>query len=471
MNKTKIIATIGPATADKEIIKELILNGMDVARLNLSHADYKFCTDIITKINELNEELGTHVAIMMDTVGPCVRIGRFTGGSAYFKKGDKIRIYMEEVLGDCTKFSVNYPGLINDVKYNTIIKLDDGRIELEVIDKGEDYILCEIKVEGFIEDGKGLNAPGTCLKMPFLSKKDKEDIIFASKMGIDFLALSFISHRDDILEVNDLLIDLGNDHTNIIAKIENEAAIEDIDDIIKVSDGVMVARGDLGVEIPMERVPGIQKAIISKCHNMGKISIVATEMLASMESANRPTRAEVSDVANAVLDGTDAVMLSDETTIGKHPTEALNIMERIIASAEVDYNYLEILDKAMRTEKQDITGCIAYSVAECASRLKCKAIVVPTVSGYTARKMSRFRPTCPIIAVSPNINTVKSLALHYGVYPLLIDELNSFDKIINKSKEVALSLLDVEKGNKIIITGGYPFKEVKHTNFMKIEEL
>jgi pyruvate kinase len=471
MNKTKIIATIGPASADKEVLKELIINGMDVARLNLSHADYKFCTDIITKINELNEELGTNVAVMLDTLGPCIRTGHFAGGSAYLKKGDKIRIYMDEVLGDCTKFSVSYPGLINDVKYHTIIKLDDGRIDLEVIDKGEGYLLCEVKSEGIIENCKGVNVPGTQLKMPFLSKKDKEDIMFANKMGVDFIALSFVSHSEDILEVNDMLINLGNDHINIIAKIENESAIDDIDEIIKISDGIMIARGDLGVEIPMERVPGIQKAIINKCHNMGKISIVATEMLSSMETCTRPTRAEVSDVANAVLDGTDAVMLSDETTIGKYPTDTLRMMERIIATAEADYNYLEIFDKAMRTEKQDITGCIAYSVAECANRLKCKAIVVPTMSGYTARKMSRFRPFCPIIAVSPDINTVKSLALHYGVYPILTDELNSFDNIINKSKETATKLLDIEKGDKIIITGGYPFKEVKHTNFMKIEEL
>lgn len=307
--------------------------------------------------------------------------------------------------------------------------------------------------------------------MPFLSNKDRNDILYANQMKVDYLALSFVSSAEDVLNVNDILIDLNNDHIGIIAKIENERAVEEIDEIIKVSEGIMIARGDLGVEVPMERVPGIQKSIISKCHNMGKVSIVATELLATMETNTRPTRAEVSDVANAVLDGADAVMLSGETTVGKFPLETLSIMEKIIESAEEDINYFEMLDKAMRTEKQDITGMIAYSVAECADRLKCKAIIAPTISGYTARKMSRFRPSCPIIAVSPDINTVKSLNLHFGVTPVLIEDLSSFDKIIKKSKEITKSLMDTAEGDKIIVTGGYPFKEVKHTNFMKIEEL
>lgn len=471
MNKTKIIATIGPASSDEETLRSLIANGMDVIRLNLTHASYDFCTNVIDKIHKLNEELKTNVSIMLDTEGPNVRVGKFVGGKAFLAKGDYIRIYMEELVGDSTKFSVNHKGLLNDVKYNSILKLDDGMIELQVVEKGTNYLLCEVLKEGVLEDNKGLNAPGTKLSMPFLSSKDKNDILYANQMKVDFLALSFVSSAEDVLSVNDILIDLNNDHIGIIAKIENERAVEEIDDIIKVSDGIMIARGDLGVEVPMERVPGIQKSIISKCHNMGKVSIVATELLATMEKNTRPTRAEVSDVANAVLDGADAVMLSGETTVGKFPIETLSIMEKIIESAEEDINYLELLDKAMRTEKQDITGMIAYSVAECADRLKCKAIIAPTISGYTARKMSRFRPSCPIIAVSPDMNTVKSLNLHFGVTPVLIEDLSSFDKIIKRSKEITKTLMDTVEGDKIIVTGGYPFKEVKHTNFMKIEEL
>ncbi len=471
MNKTKIIATIGPASSDEATLKSLITDGMDVVRLNLTHASYDFCTNVIDKIHKLNDELKTNVSIMLDTEGPNVRVGKFVGGKALLTKGSYIRIYMEELVGDSTKFSVNYKGLLNDVKYNTILKLDDGMIELQVVEKGTNYLLCEVLKEGVLEDNKGLNAPGVKLSMPFLSNKDRNDILYANQMKVDYLALSFVSSAEDVLNVNDILIDLNNDHIGIIAKIENERAVEEIDEIIKVSEGIMIARGDLGVEVPMERVPGIQKSIISKCHNMGKVSIVATELLATMETNTRPTRAEVSDVANAVLDGADAVMLSGETTVGKFPLETLSIMEKIIESAEEDINYFEMLDKAMRTEKQDITGMIAYSVAECADRLKCKAIIAPTISGYTARKMSRFRPSCPIIAVSPDINTVKSLNLHFGVTPVLIEDLSSFDKIIKKSKEITKSLMDTAEGDKIIVTGGYPFKEVKHTNFMKIEEL
>ena len=471
MNKTKIIATIGPSSNSKENLRKLMQKGMDVVRINLSHASYSQCIDIVEKINELNVELKTNVAIMFDTKGPDVRVGRFCGGEACLNEGAKIRIYMDEIVGDSTKFSVSYPNLINDVKYDTIIKLDSGLIELKVLDKGRDYLLCEVLSGGIIRDNRSLNVPNIHLNRAFLNKKDIEDIKFAHKMGGDFLALSFVETAENILEVNDLLIELEDDHMSIIAKIENETAVDEIDGILSVCDGVMIARGDLGVEIPMERIPGIQKMIVNKCLMAGKISIVATELMSSMECQIRPTRAEVSDVANAVLDGADAVMLSGETTIGKYPIEALSTMEKIIASAELDIDYMDLLDRAVRTEKQDITGILAYNVAESANRLKCKAIITPTVSGYTARKISRFRPSCPIIAASPNISTVKSLALCFGVTPIVIDELKTFDKIIDKARDITKELIETEANDRIIITGGYPFKGVKHTNFMKIEEL
>lgn len=471
MNKTKIIATIGPASKDIETLTKLIDKGVDVVRINLKHADYNFCKDIIKKVNNLNDSLKTSVAVMLDTRGPEVRIGKFIGGSAYLKKDSKIRVYMEEILGDSTKFSVNYAGLIDDVKYDTILKLDDGLIELKVLDKGENYLLCKVINDGLISDNKGLNIPDIHLNLPFLSDKDKEDIKFACKHNVDFLALSFVESVENILEVNDLLINYGNDHMGIIAKVENSRALDEIDEIIKMSEGVMVARGDLGVELPLERVPGIQKNIINKCHLAGKISIVATEMLSSMENVVRPTRAEVSDVANAVLDGADAVMLSGETTIGKYPVETLETMEKIIKSAEQDIAYLDLLDRAVKSESHDVTGILAYNVAETAARLNCKAIITPTVSGYTARKISRFRPKCMVISPTPNKETAKSLMLHFGVYPIISAEIKDFDKIIAHSRKVATDLIDINRGDKIIITGGYPFKEVKHTNFMEIEEL
>jgi pyruvate kinase len=471
MNKTKIIATIGPASEGYEMIKKIIIAGVDVIRFNMSYSNYEFVMEQKKHVDKINEELKTNVAVLLDTNGPEVKIGEISTGKTKLIEGKKIRIYMDAVMGDETKFSVNYPRLIDDVKYNNSILMNDGRIELRVIDKELEYIICEVINGGEIESGEGISIPEIKLNLPFVSTKDKDDIMFANKIGADFMALSFVRSAEDVLEVNDILIELGNDHIGIIAKIEKESAVREIDEIIKVSDGIMIARGDLGIEVPMERIPGIQKSIINKCHLMGKISIVATEFLTTMESTTKPTRAEVSDVANAVLESVDAVMLSGETTIGNYPVETVIMMDKIIGSAEEDINYYEMLDKAMKSEKHDTTGSLVYSVTECANRLKCKAIITPTMSGYTARKMSRFRPKCPVIAVTPNIETAKSLSLHFSVRPVLINELNTFEKIIHVSNEVTKELLEIEKGDKIIITGGYPFEDVKHTNFMKIEEL
>lgn len=470
MKKTKIIATIGPSSKDEEILKEMVLSGMNIARINMKHASHQFAENVIKKINKINSELDTNVSIMLDIEGPDVTVGKFVGGTAYLTQNTKIRIYDEEITGDSTKFSVNCENFISKIKVNTEIKLDDGRIELLVLDKTDEYLLCKVIKGGFIEDYKGVNVIDVDLNLPFISSKDLEDIKFANKHNVDYLALSFVSKEEDVLEINDVLIRLKNDHISIISKIENANALDEIDAIIKNSDGIMVARGDLGVEVPLERIPGIQKQIINKCHREGKVSIVATEMMLSMENNSRPTRAEVSDVANAVLEGVDVVMLSGETTIGKYPVITIDTMSKIIESSEQDLNYYEFLDKTMRTEKQDVSGNISYSTVECADRLKCKFIVVPTMSGYTAKKISRFRPTCPIIALSPNKDVVKELNMYYGVYSINIGDIKTFDKMMKLVKDVAVNF-GAQKGDKVIITGGYPFNEVKHTNFMKIEEI
>lgn len=470
MKKTKIVATLGPSSKDEATIKEMILSGMDIARINMKHSTYKFAESVIKTIKKLNDDLDTNVAIMLDLKGPDLTVGKFEGGTAYFTKGTKIRIYNDEIIGDSTKFSVNTKDFVKKVKVNTTIKLADGLIELFVIDKEDDCLICNVITGGFIEDNKGVNIKNCPLDLPFLSNKDIEDIKFANKMNVDYLALSFVSCVEDVLKVNDLLIELDNSHIAIISKIETSDAIEDIDGIIENSDGVMVARGDLGVEIPIERVPGIQKQVISKCHRYGKVSLVSAEMLLSMENNVRPTRAEVSDVANAVLDGVDCVILSGETTIGKYPVITIDTMSKIIESTELDLNYYEFLDKTMRTEKQDISGNIAYSTVECADRLKCKFIVVPTMSGYTAKRISRFRPKCPIIALSPDKDVVKELAMYYGIYAVHIGDVKTFDKMMKVVHDTAVNL-GSNTGDKVIITGGYPFREVKHTNFMKIEEI
>ncbi len=468
INKTKVISTIGPATMEKEQIKKLMINGTDVIRVNMSHADYNFCRNVVEYVNELNKELNLSIALLMDLCGPEVRIGEFINGQAFFRKGDRVRIYMDEVMGDNTKFSVSYPNLLQEVTYNDIISIKNGTMLMEVIEILQDFFVCEVLNDANIESNQNLIVQGKKLKLPYLTNKDETNIAIANKLKFDFISVPFVECSEHVLAVNDILINLHNEHIGIISKIESEDGVNNIDEILRVSDGIMVARGDLGVSVSIERVPGIQKKIIKKCHSAGKVSIVCTELMSSMEHMARPTRAEVSDVANAVLDGTDAIMLSGETTIGKYPIETLKIVEKIINSAEQDIEYIDYLND---TISNDITNIIAQNVTNAALKLKCCAIIAPTNSGYTARMMSRYRPVCPVIAVSPSEEAVKSLQLHFAVTPVLIEDLKSFDKIMDLSKKITFKLISTKPGDKIIITGGYPFNEVKYTNFMKIEEL
>lgn len=468
MNKTKIIVKVDDTNNTKEFLKELILNGIDAFCIDLSKFDHSFCLDVIDKINKLNEQLNTNVAIILETVGTKVHTNRFYGGSAVLKDNDKIRIYMNDVLGDETKFSVDYVNFLNDAKYDSTIKLSNGLVELKVLDKGDNFLLCQVIKGGQVYDNSDVIVPGIKYKNKFLSEVDRDNIIFASENNVDYISLSYVSGVDDVLDVNDLLIDLENNHLGILAKIENEFALAEIDDIINISDGLIIARDSLGIELPIERIPGIQKSLINKCHLASKISVVATEIVSSQEQ--QLTKAEVSDIANAVLDGTDAVMFSDNN-FKVYSMEALKITERVIKETEPNIDYMHFLDITMRSENHDVTGSVASSAASIANNLKCKAIVTPTISGYTARKMSRFRPMCPIIAISTDREIVKSLALYFGVYPILIDNLKSLDDIMLQARKIVLENFDVVEGDKIIITGGYPFKAIKHTNLIEIEEL
>ena len=470
INKTKVVSTVGPVTMEKTQLQRLIENGTDVIRVNMSHADYNFVHNIVDNVKELNQELGTNVALLMDLAGPEIRIGKFVNGQALFRKGDRVRIYLDEIEGDSTKFSISYPNLLQDIGYNSIISVKDGTMLMEVIEILQDFFVCEVLNDAFIEDNQNICIQGVKVKLPFLSNKDQTDITLAHKLGFDFISLSYVESAEDVLSVNDMLINMQNEHISLIAKVETSEAVENIDEIIRVSDGIQISRGDLGVAMTMERVPGIQKKIIKKCHEAGKVSIVGTEVMSSMERMARPTRAEVSDVANAVLDGVDAIMLSGETTVGKYPIETLKMIEKIINSAEMDIDYKEYIEHTPE-KSNDITNIIAQNVASAAYRLKAAAIIAPTNSGYTARMMSRYRACCPIIAASPNVNTVKSLQLNFGVIPVLIDELNTFDEITNMAKNMTFKLIPTNPKDKILITGGYPFNEVKYTNFMKIEEL
>lgn len=469
MNKTKVIATISPAISSKEMIKSLIINGVDVIRLNMSYASPEFCREVVEKVNDINKELNTHIATMLDLKGPLIRIGRIANNQAFLKNNDKIRICMNNILGDSTKFSIDYPNLINEIPVNSIIKINDGLVELQVLEKGYDYLLCKVLKEGIITSNTKINIKNIKLNKPFLNEEDKRIIKFAHELDIDFLSLSYARSYEDVLEVNDLLINLDDDNIQIITKIENEQAILDIDNIIKVSDGIMISRNTLSSEVSLEKIPGIQKKIINKCHEAGIINIVTSDLFTTMNFMN-PAKAEVSDIANSVIDGVDAVLLSGTNNIS-NPIETLKILERVINVAEKDLDYNKYMDKVKTVELKDITTSIAYSVVNSSNALNCKAIITPTISGYTAKKISKLRPICPIVAVSPNIKTVKSLSLNFGVIPILIDDLKSMDAIIEKSKKIVKILLALEDKEIIIITGGYPFKKVKHTNFMKVEEI
>lgn len=475
MNKTKIVATIGENTCTYDKLKSFILNGMNVARINMCYASYEFCENVVSTINKLNHELQTNVAVMFNLKGPEVRTGKFINGEAFFRLGDKVKIYMDNIMGDSTKFSVSYPDLIKDVYHGTTIKLCNGNVSLIVINKNTDnigdHLVCEVTKEGKVSDLQTVIIPGIRLNLPYLSNKDRNDIILAHKLNIDFIGLEYVSTKEDVASVNNILLELKNDHIGLICKVESEEGIRNIDKIIKVADGIIIDRGSIGTYQEFERVPKIQKEIISKCHTAGIVSIIATELLSSMESTSIPTRSEISDIANAVLDGTDAVMLCGETTIGRFPIESLKMLRKVLKAAEQDINHEDFLKRAIESESTDMTGIIAHSVVDAAMRLNCKCIVAPTMTGYTARKMSRYRANCPVIAITPNQKTTKSLQLHFGIQAVLIKEFNTLDKIFEISHEIVKDLLDVSVGDKFVITGGYPFNDIKYTNFMKVDEV
>ncbi len=470
MNKTKIIATIGPATYKKEVLMELINSGVDVVRLNMSYSDYHFCREVIGNIQEINREIQANTAIMLDLEGPCIRVGEFQGGHGEFQTGEKIRIYMKPIICNSYQFSVNYPKLIDDLKFRSVIKLMDGKVVLEVVEKGMDYVVCEVLKGGIVDSLSKVYLPGVKLNRKFLTKQDREDILFANKMDVDFIGVSNVSDAEDILEINDLLIELKNDHIGLIAKIQNDRAVKNLDRIIDVADGILLARSDLAVEIPLEEVPNVKNQIIRKCNDMGKVSIITAELDSFLTKEVIPSRSEVSDLANAVSDSVDAILLTGETTVGVHPVAAVKELERIVKVAEHTIDYEYFFDRALKIKSQSIAGTIATSVALGAIELNCKAIIVATNTGYTARQTSKLRPPCMIIAAAPNERVARGLSLYFGVLPISIGELD-FDTISSKAISVAKESLNLEKGDKVIVTGGYPFKKVKHTNFMKIDEI
>lgn len=470
MRKTKIVCTIGPASESVEKLTELINAGMNVARLNFSHGDFDEHGARIKNIREAAKATGKTVAILLDTKGPEIRTHTMENGAIELKEGTEIIIAMNEVLGTSKKFSITYPGLIEDVNKGSRILLDDGLIGLEVIsiDNENSEILTKVLNSGVLKNKKGVNVPGVKVNLPGITEKDAQDIIFGIKQDVDFVAASFVRRASDVLEIRELLEGNNGASIQIIPKIENQEGVDNIDEILEVSDGLMVARGDLGVEIPAEEVPLVQKDLIKKCNALGKPVITATQMLDSMQRNPRPTRAEASDVANAIFDGTDAIMLSGETAAGSYPVEAVTTMHNIASRAEQALAYKEILSHRSKISKATITDAIGQSVAHTALNLEVSAIVTPTESGHTARMISKYRPKAPIVAITANDSATRKLSLVWGVYPKTGHEAKSTDEMLEISVEEALNSGIVKPGDLIVITAGVPVGESGTTNIMKI---
>lgn len=468
MKKTKIIATAGPSSSSSEVLEQMIKEGVDVIRINLSHASLEFCDDIIAKVREIETKLNKPVGIMLDTTGPAVRLDKLIEDKTTLVLDSELKIFNYHVICNNTQLSFNNPEVVDDLDIDDILILSDGSVELKVIDKENDYIVCQVIKAGEIRSRQSVHLREKTFNLPFLNEEDLNGIKYGIENNVDFIALSYVRDEQDVLEIVDMLIESDNNHCELIAKIENARALENIDEIAKVSDGLMVARGDLGIEMLIEKLPLYQKTILNKAREYQKVGIVATDLLMSMGTNDYPSRSEVSDVYNAVLSKCDAVLLSGETTVGKYPVETIKAMSKIIESTEEDFDYLDNLEETLRNTEQNITSSIAYSVVDSSLRLNARCVIANTNSGYTAKLISHFHPKCPILGLSPSLNSVRSLTLVYGVIPMLVEECKTTDSIVKMCLKEATKKLQLEEDNVVIITGGFPISN-KNTNFMKIE--
>ena len=468
IKKTKIICSIGPASTDPAVMSKMVEAGMNVARINFSHATPEEKVDVVNSVHKVREMTGKNVAILYDTKGPEFRNGMVEGEGINLVEGKTIRMVKETVVGNEERFSVNHPQAIDNLDVGSIVLLENGLMKIQVISVEDDGVTCKIINGGVLGNKKSLNAPGVKLDIPFISDVDREDIIYACQHEGDYLALSFVSCKEDVLAAREILKEYNREDLKIISKIESTTGVENLDSIIDVSDGIMVARGDLGVEVPMQQLPKYQKIMIEKCREKGKFVVVATEMLESMKKSARPTRAEVSDVANAVLDGTDAVMLSGETTVGKFPVEVVRFMAEICKDTEEYYDYDYEFDSV---REPNVTETIANSVVNAASVLGIQSIVAATNSGDTARRISNLKPRCLVLAATNSEEVARSLALNYAVYPIVIERAKSIEDFTKIAKEKAKELMGAKEGDIIALTGGFPKNGAKQTNFLKIEQI
>ncbi len=466
--KTKVVCTIGPASEDKEMIKKLVNEGMNICRLNFSHGDYAEHGARIEKIRNVSKDLKKPIGIMLDTKGPEIRLGEFENGGVQFEKGDVVTIVNDPTLmGTRESFAINVPEVFNDVKPGDFILMDDGKMRVDIteVNSGKDF-KGVVANPHFLKSKKGCNLPGIVLSMPFISSKDESDLRFGAQNDVDYIALSFVRRKEDVLAVRDILISEGKDDIQIFAKIENQEGFDNLRDILEVADGIMVARGDLGVNVSLEYVPIYQKQMIKMANEMGKPVITATHMLESMQGNPRPTRAEASDVANAIMDGTDCVMTSAETAAGQYPAEAVHTFTKIAEAIEPMIDYKTRLADGIASSKRNMSDSIAISAAETALAMDIKAIVAFTQSGLTARRLAKFRPEAPIIAVAFDERVQRSLLPVFGVQPVVTDVQNTQQNDVQLARNIALKN-GLHHGDNIIVVAGYPVG-AGSTNMMKI---
>ncbi len=469
MKKTKIICSIGPSSNEPDVMEQMVLAGMNVARINFTHATIEERDKAIASVREVRRRTGKSVAILWDTKGPEFRSGFLENDKITLTSGKTIRIVKEDVLGNEERFTVNHPQALDSLKIGDLILLENAKMKLEVISVEEDGVTCKIIHGGVLGNRKSMSVPGIKLNIPYVSDMDREDIHYACENGGEYLAISFVSCKEDVLEIKQILKEYGREDLQIICKIESDLGITNLSSILEVSDGIMIARGDLGTEIASEMLPIVQKSMIKTCRKMGKVCVVATEMLETMMENSRPKRAETSDIANAVLDGTDAVMLSGETTIGKHPIETVAAMAKI---CEVTEQYATFDYVSNLKETHSIPAAIADSVVETANRLDARLICAATISGQTARIISNLKPKAPILALTPEEKTGRRLALNWGVYPAYLPICNSTDEVLTKSVNSAKGYMELHSKDIIITTGSFPNTEKNRpTNLMKIDEI
>ena len=469
--KTKIVCTLGPSTDSEEVLTQLAEEGMNVARFNFSHGSHEEHLGRLALLKKVREKTGKQIATLLDTRGPEIRVGNFEGGEAFLEEGSTFTLTVDECEGCKERAYVNFASLPSEVKTGDKILIDDGLIGMEVLECGEKDIVCRVLNGGRVADHKGVNVPGAELSIPFISEADYADILFGIEQDFDYIAASFVRTKEDVAELRKTLDWNGGKAIHIISKIENMQGVSNLDDIISLSDGIMVARGDMGVEIPFEDVPVIQKEIIKRTVEAGKVVITATQMLDSMMKNPRPTRAETTDVANAIYDGTSAIMLSGETAAGKYPVEAVKTMARIAVRTEQDINYVGRFRMHTEVNKSDETNAISHATCMMAADLNAKAIVAITHSGRTAFMVSKFRPFCPIIGASPDAKSCRQMVLHWGILPIFMHEHASLDRLIlhaiSRSKEAGI----LEDGDTAIVTAGVPLGTSGTTNLIKIERV